>query len=627
MEVNVRQAIKIFFAKSAFEMIYMEAFANALDAGATRFNISVSLPDPAQLSGLTLTLEDNGKGFTDRRYAKFSRLLDVEEKSHKGLGRLVYLCYFDRVDIVSHYDSGRCRTFTFCHDFDSSAATVETVTRRRSGSSLTLTGFNGEKLSRNANIRAAWIKRLLLENFMMRFHEARRLRRNITVSITSKIGGKAETETFDVSSLPRFKVEQVEATTGLFDTMEVYYHISDISDDIFGDGSPAFVTALSIDDRSFPVDLLAGARIPERYNMIFLLRSSALQGATDGARIAMRLPDTTRKEIITIFRRAVYTIISREVVEIAEANRRSLDAMQERYPHLAGMIDPESVGYIPYHETIRRAQEQFFRTERELLDATTLTDEQLQKSIEFSSRTLAAYILYRQKIIERMQALSQNSLEADLHNLLLPRYHPGFSGSQFERDAFLNNLWVLDDRFMTYEHALSEAEMQAVIARLNPQSPANEADADADRPDIAIFFSRPPEDDGEKFDIVIVELKRPGITTEANSIVEVQLDKRTQALSAHYGHRIQRAWYYGIVEMTDDYRMHLKNNQYRPLFSHGNIYYKTKPVYRDLDDDIGVVQHSYIIDYRSLVADASARNSAFLRLLREKFSHVSGGSE
>ncbi|MCM1141345.1 MAG: ATP-binding protein, partial [Muribaculum sp.] len=84
MEVNVKQAIKIFFSKSSFEMIFMEAFANALDANATEFKISIELDDYANLQNLKIKIEDNGEGFTDKRYSKFSKLLDVEEKSHKG---------------------------------------------------------------------------------------------------------------------------------------------------------------------------------------------------------------------------------------------------------------------------------------------------------------------------------------------------------------------------------------------------------------------------------------------------------------------------------------------------------------------------------------------------------------
>ena len=218
-----------------------------------------------------------------------------------------------------------------------------------------------------------------------------------------------------------------------------------------------------------------------------------------------------------------------------------------------------------------------------------------------------------------MLKLDKSALEVDLHNLLAPRFHT-FSGDEFEKDAYINNLWVLDDKFMTYEHVLSEADMKKVIGHLNPSSANN---GDDDRPDIAIFFSRDPSEDGEKFDMVIVELKRLGLTPEMNSIVELQLDKRTQLLSEHYGNRIQRAWYYGIVEMTDEYRMHLKNNEYKPLFSHGNVYYKVKPVFRNLQDEVGVIQHSYILDYKSIIEDANARNSAFLRILKDKFSQLS----
>lgn len=46
MDVNVKRAVKMFFSKSSFEMIYFEAFANAVDAGATEFNIYVNCPRP-----------------------------------------------------------------------------------------------------------------------------------------------------------------------------------------------------------------------------------------------------------------------------------------------------------------------------------------------------------------------------------------------------------------------------------------------------------------------------------------------------------------------------------------------------------------------------------------------------
>ena len=231
-------------------MIFMEAFANALDANATEFKINIELDDYSNLQNLKITIEDNGEGFTDKRYSKFSKLLDVEEKTHKGLGRLVYLCYFDNVSITSYYDKGKKRTFLFTNEFKKDDCLIEECSRKKSGSKFILSSFNGEKLSKNSNIRCANIKRVLLENFVMRFYQAKIQSKNITVKISSTINSKTEEEQFDCSSLPNFIIEPIEGAIDLFDTLEVYYHISDMTEKIFDDGKTTFITALDTVSKS-----------------------------------------------------------------------------------------------------------------------------------------------------------------------------------------------------------------------------------------------------------------------------------------------------------------------------------------------------------------------------------------
>ena len=105
MEIEVKKAVQIFFSNASFEMIYLEAFANALDADADEFKIEIcaNSTNPADLNSLIIKLWDNGIGFDEYRFSKFSKLLSVEDKTHKGLGRLVYLCYFDNVKIESNF--------------------------------------------------------------------------------------------------------------------------------------------------------------------------------------------------------------------------------------------------------------------------------------------------------------------------------------------------------------------------------------------------------------------------------------------------------------------------------------------------------------------------------------------
>ena len=207
MEVNVQKAVKMFFSNSSFEMIYSEAFANALDADANEIRINISLPDPTQIQNLNLEISDNGVGFDDCRFGKFSKLFDVEEQSHKGLGRLVYLCYFERVYVESTYQGGtKKRTFTFNDGFNGEN-TVEEIEPCPCGSSFFMRGFTGERLYRNDNINPNHIKSLLMENFYMRLYKKRLKNKRIRVFITSHVGDrqdKAIVDTDDMQIFPSF---------------------------------------------------------------------------------------------------------------------------------------------------------------------------------------------------------------------------------------------------------------------------------------------------------------------------------------------------------------------------------------------------------------------------------------
>ena len=75
-------------------MIYFEAFANALDAHATEFNIDISLSDYGEWHNLVLTISDNGVGFDDIRFEKFSKLFDFK-----------FMLVFEKIIIAHIVDS------------------------------------------------------------------------------------------------------------------------------------------------------------------------------------------------------------------------------------------------------------------------------------------------------------------------------------------------------------------------------------------------------------------------------------------------------------------------------------------------------------------------------------------
>lgn len=473
-------------------------------------------------------------------------------------------------------------------------------------------GFAGERLHRNDNINPNHIKSLLMENFYMRLYKKRLNNERIRVIIESHVGGIRIEAIVDTDDMPDFYILSLEHQLDLFNSIDLYYSVRE-TDEV---GTKP-ITAIAVDDRCHQVAIIDDENLPVGYEMIFLLISESFQGAIDESRQNLTLSGTDLGNIKRLFREGIAHVINENFPRIAEANKKREESLKNTYPHLSGYFKTSDIGFSSHNDILKDAQEQFFRDQREILSATTLSDEQYEKSLMLAARSLAEYILFRQNVISKMKAFDKANLEADLHNLIAPK------GSEFQegelyKDLYRNNVWVLDDKFMSYCTVLSEAEMSKVI---NVITDGEVNDPDDDRPDITLFFSADPTKGDRMLDVVVVELKKLGITPEQNSIVEFQLDTRTQRLADYYGRRIQRMWFYGIVEFSEKYRMHLINNGYSPLFSNGSVFFKSKPVYMDLEKSSSVVQNSYIMDFKALAEDANSRNETFLKILKHQFGN------
>ena len=74
MEVNLSRAIDFFYpSSSSLELVYFEAIANAIDAGANNIQISIAVDSYSKPESLTIVISDNGVGFTNDRYRKFTK--------------------------------------------------------------------------------------------------------------------------------------------------------------------------------------------------------------------------------------------------------------------------------------------------------------------------------------------------------------------------------------------------------------------------------------------------------------------------------------------------------------------------------------------------------------------------
>jgi hypothetical protein len=143
-----------------------------------------------------------------------------------------------------------------------------------------------------------------------------------------------------------------------------------------------------------------------------------------------------------------------------------------------------------------------------------------------------------------------------------------------------------------------------------------EDEKDDTKPDITLIFSRDPEQN-EKVDVVIVELKKLGLEITKREVLISQLRQRARKLSEYFPHKIQRIWFYGIIDIDNDLRLSLKGQGYAELFSKGTVLYNEEKFYNKKDENVETHFGLFILNYNSLIKDAESRNSTFLQILKE----------
>ena len=621
MQVNIKQAIRLFFSNPSLDMVFIEAIANSLDADASKISICISIDELGKQETLKITVQDNGVGFTQERYGKFCKLLQVEDSTHKGVGRLVYLYYFDTIEVSSIFNKQH-RTFLYNTSFDeaNSNMVLEPIDSQEQRTILNFSNCTLKRLSSYNSILPDSLKRMILEEFLPRFYVYKEEGKEIEIDIELKIGKVKKNQfignrkvTISLNDLPVLKVEEVNASQiRMFEDMVLQYSIEKKESYV----APFIITALCIDNRAYKLsDIISSDNIPWGYELIFLLKSSIFNGQVDPSRQTLTLRDELLKSVKKIFRTKIANIIQQDIPSFKESNEKTRLSLSKSYPHLLGYFEDEEIGIVSRSKSLEMAQQKFLRDQKTVLEAEYLDEEKYDKAMDLSSRSLAEYILYREKIISKLETITNKDSEATIHNLILPK-RSILKNNHNITTIYNNNLWLLDNKYMTYTTAMSERTMQEIVEEITQ---GVEQESDSNRPDLAIIFSDNPEDLSCKVDVVIIELKKRGIKLSKTEEVISQLKQRATKLMNYYPNRIQRIWFYGIVEFNDEFKLSLKNEHYTPLFSKDTLYYKENEWYLSLESDIPYKVGTYILSIDAFIKDAKAHNEIFLNILKEGF--------
>lgn len=622
MEIDTDYAVEMFFPRSAFVQIYFEAVANALDAGADDITIHIVSDGKINPIGhLEVSILDNGAGFTDEHFDRFRRVKKPKDVHHKGLGRLVYLQYFTTVSVNSQFD-GKKRAFKFTKDFSGKAESVEGDEEAGCSTSLYFKGFKGERLKSYDDIKPSRLKEQLVEHFLPLFYDRKRdgLDFRITIELETDAANEKkdffpDTQIITSADIPDFEEKVVHINPkGTFEQPDIQGDHKVVISYFLREGMgehQTFVGA-SIDGRTIPMNnLLPANAIPPNNSAIFLLESDFFAGRADSSRQRLVLPEEISSEYLNrVLRSEISTVLNDRLPDIVERNTETKKRFEERYPHLTGYFEENTVGIINRDEAIEIAQRRFFREQKKVLESDSLDDATFEKSLEVSSRTLTEYILYRDLIIKKLRNISSKDRETVVHNLIVPQ-RKRFEGNELMNDIYSNNAWLLDDKFMSFRTILSESKMEDVINVIT-QGESDPVD-ESGRPDISMIFSADPERD-KTVDAVIVELKRKTDNDKENTYASTQLLQRARKL-VDYCPNIQRAWYFAIIEIDDELDQFLRDDEWTPLYSKGRVYYRERQLKRA--DGFSVPVPICLLSFDAVIEDAAARNHTFLEILKD----------
>lgn len=301
-------------------------------------------------------------------------------------------------------------------------------------------------------------------------------------------------------------------------------------------------------------------------------------------------PDISWKEVRKNLSIEIEKLFNKHFPELQMENSKKINDLKEKYPHYADYIETSNVGFVDEKQLLDNAYKQA-RKEEQKLESKNASIEDVKKCV---SNDLIRYILHRQKIIEKLQELKNTKIEKEVHNLFLEQGLEGTEERQIPLDK--NNLWLLDDKFMSYSYIASEKAISTFLQKVGLEKNGSNEEMDI------VFYSN----DKEKQRVVILEMKKLTANYKENGTGINQLFNYTVQL---FGAGVKELYLYLIAEIDDKFRTSLTGkDNFTKIFSHqGEVYQNSYPKFN---------AYIQIISPDAIFADAAARNKTFLDIIK-----------
>jgi len=581
--------------KVTVNQVAYEAITNSIHANADRVVVSVnslnSDYDDVESQFVTeIKVDDNGHGFKSDDLDSFQIYKSRHKKLQfgaKGVGRFLFLKLFENVNILS---LGKEIKFNIKDD-----VVISNIDKNVEGTSLYITTpKDGYQVKKEEFVRGIRL------HFLPLFKLINSSNNQKVVSIVVNFDG-INYATIKSNEIPDF----TEQNFNIGDhTFKISYLLND-SDYKSDDG------AYCADGRlvCFNSQLETNKRFKafKGINFFYLLSSSYFDENLNDERDQLTI-NAKRKSQLNLLSALswedIHDSLGEKIKEICLAHGINIAEQSDEYLRKAVDKAPFLSNYFKQNQLMLSDEDLLKKAQKEFdadKDKIRSEDSKLsssQKKILLNrvvQAELAEYVFDRQKTIDRLKTLeSNNALEKEIHDLFVKRFTQNDNS-----DYRSNNLWLFDDRFMSYDKVFSDKQIKAIFPELHSQ---------LDQPDILTLTSNTFEKN-DITDVVIIELKRPEAQNDV-AIAESELLKYSRYTRASDSSNI-RIWTYAFISFDEEADLALDDKSYNkiPVQNGWPIRYK---YHERLNTIIN------FIDYKALASDAQTRNNTFLNILKAK---------
>ncbi len=634
--VDIESAIDNIASDVEFLQPLYEAIVNSVHSHSTKINIDIDYDKKSNYI-TSYCVTDNGDGYTHDNITSFSTLWAKikQEPGALGSGRLMFLRVFEYVEIESYTGLNK---INILFDRNFSPASIKPEISNQSKKTITKFFNLLPDYQNTMKFNPNKIKETIFHELLPLFAKILTNKQNLTFTINGEqwIDKQNIAEKFGQMQLSYTNFELTPFNRLITEKFNLFYNINkDAKGKII-----QFYGAAGRKVRNFSSSVSI-RKLPENASGIFCLTSDYLDVRVKDDRkdfkIAPNESNRTQTHPIsfTEINQQLQIKLNEIILENFPNYQKDFETkkqnLMEQYPHLSEYID--EVQNLTYsdeeiiEEAKNRMADSFKKTQKALedfkIEITTKRDFNEQKFnsiIKTFTKTgrdqLASYIAYRQTILDMMKAIAENTdvdkkifNEKSIHELFMPK------NTTSECYPHLGtNVWILDDKFMSYLYAASDKEIKHIREKFHNELEALKEDVnDADKPDLILFFSDSSED--IQRDVLIIEFKKQDVTFHEKVKAITQLEIYASVIYDTMKN-IRSIHTYTIIDIDPKFATYLK----RTIKLHENSlgenseyssYYSYVPDYK---------AHINVISFDQVIKDAMKRNKVFLNILRKQHS-------